>query len=217
LRIPVFDGAKMLDLNDFIAERGGDPEKIKNSQRRRGESEELVDTIITRWDENYRCETMPPASAPSLTDLPAQYSVSQIGAKINALQKQIGAKYRAKEDASELLKQKSDLEKEKQTQEAVVAEKRNELIALVRTVGNYVSDSVPISQDEEDNQIVKTWAPPSFSKEEKPAHSHHEVLERLDGYDPVRGVKLVGHRGYCLTNYGLFLLVSRSMILCICS
>lgn len=35
--------------------------------------------------------------------------------------------------------------------------------------------------------------------------SHHEVLTRIDGYDPDRGVKIVGHRGYCLTGYGLFL------------
>lgn len=35
--------------------------------------------------------------------------------------------------------------------------------------------------------------------------SHHEVLTRLDGYDSERGVKIVGHRGYCLTGYGLFL------------
>ena len=31
------------------------------------------------------------------------------------------------------------------------------------------------------------------------------MLTRLDGYDPERGVKIVGHRGYCLTGYGLFL------------
>ena len=35
--------------------------------------------------------------------------------------------------------------------------------------------------------------------------SHHEVLARIDGYDPERGAKIVGHRGYCLTGYGLFL------------
>jgi seryl-tRNA synthetase len=35
--------------------------------------------------------------------------------------------------------------------------------------------------------------------------SHHEVLFRIDGYDSERGVKIVGHRGYCLTGYGLFL------------
>lgn len=35
--------------------------------------------------------------------------------------------------------------------------------------------------------------------------SHHEVLARIEGYDPDRGQKIVGHRGYCLTGYGLFL------------
>ena len=41
--------------------------------------------------------------------------------------------------------------------------------------------------------------------EKKDCLSHHEVLTRLDGYDPERGVKITGHRGYCLTGYGLFL------------
>jgi seryl-tRNA synthetase len=30
-------------------------------------------------------------------------------------------------------------------------------------------------------------------------------LTRLDGYDPERGVKVVGHRGYFLRNWGVFL------------
>jgi seryl-tRNA synthetase len=34
---------------------------------------------------------------------------------------------------------------------------------------------------------------------------HHGVLTRLDGWDSDRAVKLVGHRGYCLRNYGVFL------------
>jgi len=33
----------------------------------------------------------------------------------------------------------------------------------------------------------------------------HEVLDRLDGYDPERGVKVVGHRGYFLRKWGVFL------------
>ena len=35
--------------------------------------------------------------------------------------------------------------------------------------------------------------------------SHHEVLTRIEGYDSERAQKIVGHRGYCLTGYGLFL------------
>jgi seryl-tRNA synthetase len=34
--------------------------------------------------------------------------------------------------------------------------------------------------------------------------SHHEVLYRIGGYEQEpRGVKVVGHRGYFLTNYGV--------------
>lgn len=36
----------MIDPNDFIVERGGDPKKIKESQRRRHASEEVVDVVI---------------------------------------------------------------------------------------------------------------------------------------------------------------------------
>jgi len=41
----------MLDLNDFITERGGDPNKIKESQRRRGAPEEVVDEVIALYEE----------------------------------------------------------------------------------------------------------------------------------------------------------------------
>lgn len=53
--------------------------------------------------------------------------------------------------------------------------------------------------------MERTWAPENVVVEKRDCLSHHEVLTRLDGYDPERGVKIVGHRGYCLTGYGLFL------------
>lgn len=41
----------MLDINDFIAERGGDPDKIKESQRRRYAPESAVDEVIALYEE----------------------------------------------------------------------------------------------------------------------------------------------------------------------
>lgn len=135
----------------------------------------------------------------------AQYEVMQIGTQINGIQKEIGLKKRAKEDATELLQRKEDLTKQKKAQEEVAAAKNAELRAKARTVGNYVHDSVPISDNEDNNTIVRNFKPDGFDETKKAALSHHEVLWRLGGYDPVRGVKLVGHRGYCLTGYGMFL------------
>jgi len=39
----------------------------------------------------------------------------------------------------------------------------------------------------------------------RPNPSDHDVLSKLDGYDPERGVKVVGHRGYFLKQWGVFL------------
>lgn len=58
---------------------------------------------------------------------------------------------------------------------------------------------------QDDNEVIRKWTPEGVTVAKKDCLSHHEVLTRLDGYDPDRGVKIVGHRGYCLTGYGLFL------------
>lgn len=42
----------MLDVNDFIADRGGNPEKIRDSQRRRHASVEIVDEVIALFDDH---------------------------------------------------------------------------------------------------------------------------------------------------------------------
>jgi len=52
---------------------------------------------------------------------------------------------------------------------------------------------------------MRTWSEDNAPPQKRDCLSHHEVLTRLDGYDPARGTKIVGHRGYCLTGYGVFL------------
>ena len=55
--------------------------------------------------------------------------------------------------------------------------------------------------------VHRTWAPEGVAVEKKDCLSHHEVLQRLDGYDQDRGVKVAGHRGYFLRQWGVFLSV----------
>ena len=52
---------------------------------------------------------------------------------------------------------------------------------------------------------IRIWAPEGMNVRKLDCLSHHEVLTRIDGYDPQRGQKIVGHRGYCLTGYGFWL------------
>ncbi len=41
----------MLDVLDFIAERGGDPQKVRESQRRRYADEKIVDEVIALYED----------------------------------------------------------------------------------------------------------------------------------------------------------------------
>ena len=132
----------MLDITDFIAERGGDPERIRESQRRRGEAVEIVDEIIQMFEDHRK----------------TNYGATQIGSKINDTQKEIGKKKKAKENAEDLLKQKEALQKEKAAQEALAAEKLQALHLKAKTVGNYVHESVPISNDEVSSSRVLSRA-----------------------------------------------------------
>ncbi|CEJ94557.1 Putative Class II aaRS and biotin synthetase [[Torrubiella] hemipterigena] len=179
----------MLDVNDFITERGGNPEAIRDSQRRRFASVEVVDEVIALFEDHRK----------------TQYGATQINSQINDVQKQIGAKKKAKEDATELLQRKIELEKEKKAMIESAAEKEKTLKAKVSTIGNIVHASVPVSDNEDNNAVERTWAPEGVAVEKRDVLSHHQVLLRLDGYDPDRGVKVVGHRGYFLRQWGVFL------------
>lgn len=186
----------MLDINSFLVEKGGEPEKIKISQKKRGASVELVDEIIA----DYKNWTV------------IRFDLDAKNKQINAIQKQIGQKYKAKEDASELLAEKDKLTEEKKKLIEQEQKADTDLRFKVNQVGNLVHESVVDSMDEDNNELVRTWKPESYEVGQVAAAtgapaalSHHEVLLRLDGYDPERGVRIVGHRGYFLRNYGVFL------------
>ncbi|KAK2069603.1 hypothetical protein P8C59_004165 [Phyllachora maydis] len=169
----------MLDVKDLITDLGGNPEQIKESQRRRFAPVEVVDEVIALWEDHRK----------------TRYDATQIGSQINA----------AKEDASDLLQKKAELTKEKIALETAADQKEKALAEKIKTIGNIVHSSVPVSDNEDNNAVIRTWCPEGMTVEKRDCLSHHEVLTRLDGYDPDRGVKVVGHRGYFLKRWGLFL------------
>lgn len=187
----------MLDINQFIEEKGGNPELIKKSQKARGASVELVDEIISDYKDWVK----------------TRFDLDELNKKLNKLQKEIGQKFKKKEDASELLAEKEKLTQEKKELTDKEQSEDKDLRNKVCQVGNIVHPSVVVSNDEENNELVRTWKPADVeavgslaTATGKPASlSHHEVLLRLDGYDPERGVKISGHRGFFFRNYGVFL------------
>jgi seryl-tRNA synthetase len=49
----------MLDVFDFIVEKGGNPEQIKESQRRRYAPEEVVDEVIALYEDHRKSKYAP--------------------------------------------------------------------------------------------------------------------------------------------------------------
>ncbi len=75
-------------------------------------------------------------------------------------------------------------------------------------IGNIVHDSVPVSNNEDDNRVERKWG--KFEEERKFDGSlgnlhHHHVMRLLEAFDPVPGSKLAGHRGYFLKGVGVML------------
>ncbi|KAJ2737731.1 Cytosolic seryl-tRNA synthetase, partial [Coemansia sp. BCRC 34301] len=178
----------MLDINLFIAEKGGNPELIRESERRRNGKPQLVDEIIEQYQEWTS----------------AKFELDEVNRSINAVQKEIGQKMKAKEDATEILDQKKSLESKKKELIEKEQDKDKILRANVNKIGNIVHDSVPVSTTEDDNEVIRTH----YADGVEPTHqatmrSHHEVLELLGGFDQKRGAKVAGHRGYFLTGVGV--------------
>ncbi|CAK7204165.1 Cytosolic seryl-tRNA synthetase [Sporothrix eucalyptigena] len=182
----------MLDVLDLIAERGGNPEAVKESQRRRYADPEVVDKVIELWQDHRR----------------TLYDATQLNAKINDIQKQIGAKKKAKENADDLLQQKIAIEKQKKDLLDSAAIKEKAMNKALGSIGNLIHDSVPVDNNEDNNPIITTWVPEDREfkvgeEDRSKLLSHHELLLRIDGYNPEAGVKVVGHRGYFLKNWGV--------------
>ncbi|KAJ7135385.1 hypothetical protein C8R43DRAFT_1020813 [Mycena crocata] len=171
-----------LDILHFIDSKGGNLAEIRESQRKRGESVELVDEVIQMYADWVKSALRSGAAQFSLLilsrDKPADDLVAtkkELDAKVDTIQKE------AKEFEIKM-RQKAGM------------------------VGNIVGKDVPVSQTEDDNVTLRTWHPEQETVE-PPVKTgimpHHEVLLRLDAMDLDRGAKIAGHRGYFLTNDGI--------------
>ncbi|KAG0620060.1 hypothetical protein M758_4G186000 [Ceratodon purpureus] len=176
----------MLDILLFREERGNDPERIRESQRRRHKSVELVDEVI-RLDKEWRQR---------------QYETDNIRKEVNKVQDGIKKKKMAKEDPAELLAEKGRLEEAKAAKEKEAADCKAAMEASLRLVGNLVHDSVPVSDNEDNNLVVRTFG---TRREEAGLLNHVDLVDRLGIVELEAGTDVAGGRGYFLKQYGVML------------
>lgn len=71
----------------------------------------------------------------------------------------------------------------------------------LREVGNWLHESVPVSNDEDENGIERTWG----DCEAKKKYSHYDLIFMIDGMNAEKGAVVGGGRGYFLVGPAVFL------------
>ncbi|KAM3290555.1 serine-tRNA ligase [Capsicum chacoense] len=162
----------MLDINLFREEKGHNPEIIRELQRRRFTDVSLVDQVIQLDREWRQC----------------QFEVEKLQRVINTITKEFKELKVKSKDASQTIEEKAEneerLKKKKAVHEELKAKKNVEvqevraaLYSKLEIIGNLVHDSVPVSDDEANNAIVRSWGE---RRTEKGLKNHVEALGIAD-------------------------------------
>ena len=184
----------VLDINLFRKEKGGNPDQVRESEKKRFREGNLVDKVI-ELDAQWRKKN---------------YEAEQTAAEFGVINKAIAKKKKAskgKDKCEEEIKQIGLVKEKKLALEEEAKALKMEKDKLLYNVGNLVHESVPVSNDEVDNKIERTWGEIKDIKvNSTPGRAHHhEILAMIDGYDPKRGQKISGHRGFFLKGMGAIL------------
>ena len=116
--------------------------------------------------------------------------VEELKQEKNSASKQIGVLKREGKDASKILEEVASFGAEIDTLDAKINELREELTHKLAQIPNIPFDNIPISQNIEDNKIIKEWKEkPTFDFTPK---NHMELNEKLNLFDFTRGAKLSG-------------------------
>lgn len=201
LDIVLFRDPKTLDL-------------VKESQRRRHKPMEIIDEVV-RLDAEWRA---------------LRSRLDKLNRGKNSIAKVYGKKKKAREtDGEDLplpaefpaldkataevmemlsLLQLSRLSKtydeEIATAETEASEKEEQRNKTLHKVGNIVHESVPVSNDEDNNGLVRTFGDKRDKDAEK-LYNHVDLMAMIDGYDIVKGSRVAGNRGYFLKGKAVLL------------
>jgi seryl-tRNA synthetase len=188
-----FSRTMPIDINWIRPDRGGNPDVVRQSEERRGRDPAIVDRIL-EIDDKWRKE---------------MFNMEGVKKAMNEINKKVADKKKKnREDpCTEEVNEMSKLKVVLAEKEKTVEEVSNSRDKLLHTIGNIVHESVPVSKTEDENLVVRRWGTPNRMKiDGTPGRMfHHQILEKLRGFDPVKGAQVAGHRGYYLKGVGVLL------------
>ncbi|XP_066141636.1 serine--tRNA ligase, cytoplasmic [Euwallacea fornicatus] len=203
----------VLDLDLFRSDKGGNPDKIRETQRKRFKDVGLVDLVVekdTLWRQ-------------------LRHKADNWNKLKNTCSKAIGEKMKKKEaqgnpeepvpDAvvkglEELVVETlhpltvNQIKKVRTLIDEAVVKNDNDLLAVekerngaLKEIGNLLHDSVPVDDNEDNNKVERISGDCTVRKK----YSHVDLICMIDGVDTERGTVVSGGRGYYLTGPAVFL------------
>ncbi|GFG53816.1 serine--tRNA ligase [Mycolicibacterium agri] len=160
-----------------------DPDKVRASQRARGEDPGLVDALLEA-DAARRA---------------AVTAADNLRAEQKAASKKVGAA--SPEDRPALLERAKELAEKVKAAEAQQADAEKAFLAAQMAISNVIIDGVPAG-GEDDFRVLDTVGEPPAITDPK---DHVALGESLGLFDLERGAKVSGARFYFLTGYGALL------------
>ncbi|XP_013391151.1 serine--tRNA ligase, cytoplasmic-like [Lingula anatina] len=202
----------VLDIENFRADKGGYPDKIRENQAKRFKDVTLVDKVVeadTEWRQ-------------------LRYQADNWNKLKNLCSKVIGEKMKKKEAVGDdetvpqaILDGLENMTAEQLKELTVTQIKRiravlDEKMAQcdqrrvtveqtrdesLKEIGNMCHESCIVSNDEEENGIERTWG----DVETKKKYSHVDLIVMIDGYEGEKGAVVSGGRGYFIKGPVVFL------------
>jgi seryl-tRNA synthetase len=164
-----------------------DPDRVRASQRARGEDVALVDSLLSA-DERRR------SSGVRFDELRSQQkSIGKLIPKASP------------EEKAELLKKAEQLKAEVKAADSAQHEADEEARSLLLKLGNIVHPDVPVGGEEDFTVLETLGTIRDFGAEGFEPKDHLELGEALGAIDMERGAKVSGSRFYYLTGVGALL------------
>ncbi|WP_404386648.1 serine--tRNA ligase [Knoellia locipacati] len=160
------------------------PDRVRASQRARGEDESVVDAVLAA-EEKQRS---------SLT------AYEQLRAEQKAMGKQVAQAQGDEKQA--LLARTKEVSAQVKANQAAADEAAEELGRLTRTIGNVIEDGVPVGGEDDYVVLEEVGTPRDFAAEGFEPKDHLTLAEGLGALDMERGAKVSGSRFYFLKGVG---------------
>lgn len=170
----------MIDLKLIRQE----PEKVKESLRKRGRETGIVDEIL-QFDAEWR-------------NLVSEQGKLQ--AELNRRSEEIGERKRKGEDVSPLLREVKDLSEKVKELNVPLKEKKDQITRLLEKIPNILHFSVPLGEGEKDNPVVRKGG--NLRDFDFTPLPHWEIASKLKLIDFERGTKISGSGFILYTGWG---------------